>query len=236
MIRSYIREIWYNRWIIRFLPAIIYFNFKNLPFRQAIKLPILLYKPKFSETFGRIVIDVPVKFGMIRLGVNGVSIYPNDGIVIDNRGTITFKGRVSIGNHSAIAVGPKGQLVFEDNFRATCGLKLVCYHDIYFEKNVLIGWNSMICDFDFHKLTYLKGGYSKGYGKIKIGHNTWIANGCKIYKNVEIPPYCVVGADTILNQQVKCEPYSLICNSRPIEIKIQGVYRNRDDDVIDDIR
>lgn len=236
MIRSYIRKIWQNRWIIRFLPAIIWFNFKHLPFRQAIKLPILLYKPKFANTSGRIVIDAAIRFGMIRLGVNEVSIYPNDGIMIDNKGSITFRGGVSIGNRSAIAVGPKGQLVFEDNLIATCALKLVCYHDIYFEKDILIGWNTMLCDFDFHKLSYLKGGYSKGYGRIRIGHNTWIANGCKIYKNVEIPPFCVVGADTILKKPVKCESYTLICNSRPVEIKNQGVYRNYADDIIDDIR
>lgn len=26
-----------------------------------------------------------------------------------------------------------------------------------------------------------------GYGPISVGHDVWIANGCKIYKNVSIP-------------------------------------------------
>lgn len=235
MIKHYIKKFFNYSWIIRFLPIIIWFNFRNLPFKQAIKLPILLYKPKLVNTSGNIIIDAPIKFGMIILGINNVKIYPNDGIVIENKGSITFKGRVSIGNNSAIAVGSCGHLIFEDHFISTCSLKLVCYHNIYFEKDVLIGWNNLICDCDFHKLTYIAGGQSKGYGNITIRHNCWIANGCKIYKNVEIPPYCVVGADTILYKPIKCESYSLICNARSIDIKYNGIYLDRNNDKITDI-
>ena len=46
--------------IIKAVPYIfqtIYFNFHYLPFKQAIFLPIILYKPQFVSTKGKIIID-----------------------------------------------------------------------------------------------------------------------------------------------------------------------------------
>jgi acetyltransferase-like isoleucine patch superfamily enzyme len=85
-------------------------------------------------------------FGIIRLGQNMVSIYPNNGVKLEINGSITFKGRCSIGNNSFLSVGKNGHAIFGDNFIATTSLKLVAYNKIESQKNVLIGWNCMICD------------------------------------------------------------------------------------------
>lgn len=205
------------------LPRSLWFNLRVLPFRQAVKLPIVLHKARLISTKGSIVIDAPVRRGMIHLGVNLVSIYPDSGIRFENKGTIIFHGSAVIGNDSAISVGKSGVIEIGDNFVATAGLKLVCYKNVRIEHDVLIGWSCMICDTDFHRVTLADGSLSKGYGSINIGHNTWIANGCKVYKNVTIPPECVVGADTILYKNFECAPQSLICNNRDIIIKSTSV-------------
>lgn len=232
---SLLKKILAYRWIFRDLPVSIWFNFKTLPFSQAIKLPILLYKPKFVSTTGKVIIDSPVKFGMIWLGFNNVSIYPNNGIIYDNKGVITFKGRAIIGKDSAIAIGANGNLIIEDNFCATAALKLVCYKNIHFDKDILVGWDCMFLDTDFHKLTFVNKAtkHSVGFGSIKIGRNCWIANSCKIYKNVTVPPFCVIGSDTVLYKTIDCEPYSLICNDTQIKVKATGLYRDPNDDKID---
>lgn len=70
--------------ILKHLPYIlhsVYFNFHYLPVYQAWKLPILLYKPKFLSMKGNVIIDShKIKTGMIQLGRNMVSSYPNTGI------------------------------------------------------------------------------------------------------------------------------------------------------------
>lgn len=46
--------------LIKAVPYIfqtIYFNFHHLPLKQAIFLPIILYKPQFVSTKGKIIID-----------------------------------------------------------------------------------------------------------------------------------------------------------------------------------
>lgn len=227
-----INRIWKRRWLLRaFFPSLL-FNFKHLPLYQACHLPILLYKADIRNNSGKFIITGPVRFGMIRLGVKAVSLFPNNGIMIENRGTIIFSGKTNIGNNSAISLGNAGILKFGDHFIATTGLKLACYHSISFDRNVLIGWNVQIVDTDFHALRNVNSG-GKGYGAIKIGHDVWIANGCKIYKNVSIPDSCVVGADTILHNAVACPPYCLIINKIETSIKAIGAFHDRNDDKIE---
>ncbi len=75
---SFISKAWRRKSDFRSIFASIYFNFHYLPIRQAIRLPILLYKPKFKKLKGKIIIDSPkLKYGMVKLGFEKVSVYPN---------------------------------------------------------------------------------------------------------------------------------------------------------------
>ncbi len=56
MIKKIINKIKENRWVLRSIIPTIYFNFHYLPFRQAIKLPIFLYKPHLKLMKGTITI------------------------------------------------------------------------------------------------------------------------------------------------------------------------------------
>ena len=72
-----INKIIKYRWILRSMFSTIYFNFHYLPCSQAIKLPIILYEPKLLACKGSLEIRGKVRFGMIQLGRNMVSLYPN---------------------------------------------------------------------------------------------------------------------------------------------------------------
>lgn len=208
------------------------FNFRHLPFSQACHLPILLFKPDIRKNSGKYIIDAPVRFGMIKLGIRIVSLFPNNGIMLENHGCIRFKGEVTIGSNSAISVGKSGYLELGNKFNANTGLKIACYHRISFEENVLVGWNTQVIDTDFHSLTNIETGcMTKGYGPVQIGHDVWIANNCKIYKNVSIPHSCVIGADTVLHKTVDCPPHSLIMNKIDNTV-IKGIFRDSKDDRI----
>jgi len=231
-----LNKIYRNRWIFRSILSSVYFNFRVLPIKQAIRLPILLYKPKFVNCLrGGVFINGEIIPGMIRLGINIVPIYHNHGIMIQNAGTIIFNGPAVIGNDSAISVGKNGVLNIGRNFSATAKLKLVCFHQITLSNDVLIGWDCMICDTDFHKLTTIKDSnkIGKGYGSVYVAENVWIANSCKLYKNTSIPPFCVIGSDTILRKHIKCDSHTLIVNQNSILFKTTGIYLNRANDEID---
>ena len=105
-----LKRVWRGRRILRYILHSVFFNFHYLPFHEAVKLPILLYKPKLLKLKGTIKIkqEDKIGFGMIRLGFPEVSLYPNTGIVFENYGgTVVFKGQCCIGNNSYLSIGPK---------------------------------------------------------------------------------------------------------------------------------
>ena len=58
--------------ILRYLPQNLYINFHYLPFKQAWKIPIMVWKPKFRRLQGEIQIlgGGGFKPGWFRLGCN----------------------------------------------------------------------------------------------------------------------------------------------------------------------
>ena len=229
MIKKIINKIKENRWVLRSIIPTIYFNFHYLPFRQAIKLPIFLYKPHLKLMKGTITIHGGATTGMIRLGKNQVSIYPNSGIMLELRGKIVFNGRCSIGNNSYITTGNKSIIEIGKNFSATTTLRLVCYDHIRFNDNVLIGWNCLFMDTDFHRLTRSDGKRAKGYGPISIGCNTWIANGCRIMKNTMVPDNTVIAAYTVLAGKVDAIEKTVIGNEHKSKVLARERWLDIDD-------
>lgn len=69
--KSILKRILNHKFYALYILHSIYFNFKFLPFNQAIKLPILVYKPQFYSLKGKITINCKVHFGMILLGCKG---------------------------------------------------------------------------------------------------------------------------------------------------------------------
>ena len=211
----------------------IYINFHYLTFKKAYRLPILVYKPKFVHLGGKINIEGDIKYGMIRLGFPCVSIYPNTGIMLENRGTINFKGKCFIGNNSAISLGKQGFLNLGANIIATTSCKIVCYDSIEIGDRTSIGWDCIFMDTDFHKLTKLCGGYSKGYAPIKIGTDNWFGNSCRVLKRTITPNFCTVSAGTILKSAINVPEYSVIGMNNKIEVLASDVWKNINDDRID---
>lgn len=71
-----LKRVWRGRRILRYILHSVFFNFHYLPFHEAVKLPILLYKPKLLKLKGTIKIkqEDKIGFGMIRLGFPEVSL------------------------------------------------------------------------------------------------------------------------------------------------------------------
>ena len=219
--------------IIRFLIPNAYFNFHYLPFRQACRMPIVFYKPHFGMLKGNVKILGGVKTGMIRMGFNDVALYPDDGIRFQNAGgCVIFKGSCSIGNKSAIAVGQRGKLVIGSKFQSTAGLKIACQHHINIGKNVLCGWEVMMVDSDFHKVTYTDGRKSpNGYKPIIIGDCCWLAFQSVIMKGTMIKDHCIVSANSLCNKEYS-QSYALLAG-QPAEIKKIGIFRDSRNDMIE---
>lgn len=194
------------------------------------RIPIFLYKPKFISLAGRIIIESHVKTGMIRLGFPTVGLYPNNGIIIENRGIIKFANNCIIGNSSSIVIGKNGVLEFGENFVATAALKMVCYNSIKIGDNSLFGWESIVTDTDFHSFNR-NGLKTKGIGSIVIGDNNWLAMQCLVLKNTKTPNYLISTARSVLNKDYS-QYERIMISGQPADIIEQNVWHDHKDDAI----
>jgi len=100
----------YNRLVLLFRLNILktlYINFRTQPFRKAIKLPIFVYGKLIIHTLeGALVIDGPIKRGMIKIGYRYVDLWPTSYLPTQLwiAGKCIFRGRVVISGGAALFV------------------------------------------------------------------------------------------------------------------------------------
>ena len=222
-----INKLWENRWVLCSILKTIYFNFKCLPFKQAVHFPVILYKPKFKNLSGKFVIDdsADIKMGLIKMGHPRVSIYDGAGVMIENRGVITFGGRCTMGGGMKISVGNGGKLDFGHNFMATTEMKIVCYNHIHFGDYVLVGWECLFMDTDLHQISFVgETKPSMSNAPISIGEHCWLACRCMIMKGTVLPSKSIIAANSLTNKNYMQDgSYSMFAGQPAQKVK-SGVY------------
>lgn len=195
--------------LIKFLKRItvksVYFNFKYLPLKDAIKFPFLISRNVlFLETKGRIKIDAPIKTGMIQIGYGKIGIFDmnRSRSIWQVSGEVTFKGKAHIGHGTKISVNKDAHLEFGNNFAVTAESEIVTQKNIQFGDNVLISWNCLIMDTDFHKIYDQTGKLINSPEPIIVGKNVWI--GCRnvILKGSKISDGSIIGANSFPNKDI----------------------------------
>lgn len=169
---------------------------------------------------------------MIKLGFNGVALYPNDGIRFQIAGgSVEFQGRCNIGSSGAIAVGRRGVLVIGDKFCSTAAIKIACQHQIVFGNNVLCGWESTFMDSDFHQLSSIDTQRPpQAFAPILIGDGCWFSYKTLIMKGTKFPENCTIASNSMCNKEYT-DNYTIYAGS-PAKARIKGLYRDYKNDTI----
>jgi acetyltransferase-like isoleucine patch superfamily enzyme len=217
------------------IPVSIFFCVKYLPFRQAIKVPILLYKPTFELLKGKVIINSSIiKFGMIKLGFKHNHTF-HSGIIFSNSGGILeFRGKGIIGSESKIIIGTYGHLILGENFGVSAS-EFLCDWKIEFGNDLSVGKGCIFMDCDFHQFNILKKNNksmpAKAYSPITIGKNNWFGFNCYILKGTTTPNNIIIGLHSILNKKYLIPEYSIIAGV-PAVLKKTGYYRNPQNDKV----
>lgn len=182
------------------LPKTIYFNFKYLSFFEALQLPIFVsHRVVLKSTEGRVYLAISkkIKPAMIKIGYGYVGIFDNSRSrsIWECSGEVVFYGETNIGHGSKICVGSIGKLEFGCGVEITAESQIVCVKHIILGKNVLISWQCLIMDTDFHKI--ISDGVVKNLDKeIVIGNDVWIGCRSTILKGVSITDGVVIAANS----------------------------------------
>ena len=193
-----IRSIFIVNWI-----KTIYFNLSVFPFRIAIKLPVFFYgSVKFNSLTGLVLIDAPIKTGMIKFGINLELIKRSahlSEIMIE--GTLVFKGTIKTGVDYVLIVLKDGYLEIGSDSYIGSRIKIVCAKSIVLGRYFGLSYESQIIDTNFHYLVNLKTREVKDkQGNIVIGDRCWIGNRTSIMKDTIIPMNCIVASNSLCNR------------------------------------
>lgn len=209
--------------------ATLYFNFRFLPFMQAIKMPIYLYgNPKILGRGGKVIINGPIKRGMIIINKMRLSPSVSGGdceIIIF--GTLVFNGSAEIECGCRINVLYRAKMELGWNFR--CGSKncFVSSNYVSIGNDVNIAHEVQIMDSNFHYMVNIKSGLvSRCSGEVIIGEKCWIGNRTSLMKGTYLPTGTVVASNSLVNKKIECPDYSIIGGS-PAKLIKEGYARIR---------
>ena len=184
----------------------VYFNFHYFPLKTAIRLPIFIYwRSELYKMEGKIVIETPVKTGMIRFGGHGLGtqdlLYSRT--MWEVMGTVLFKGNASIGRGSKISVGENAMLTLGEDFQITGNSEIICQKKITFGSQCLLSWDILLMDTDFHYIFDDKENFINSPRPITIGNHVWI--GCRntILKGVSIADDVIISANSTITRNVE---------------------------------
>jgi len=193
---------WKHRWNYNFnLFKTIYVNFTFLPFKQAIRFPVLVYgKVKIYAHSGKMVIEDPVRSGMIHLGMNTDKFSASrGGALINISGKLIFKGTAQFSVDYVLNIF--GECTIGKYSTIGNGVKICCWNKISIGKSSRITNESQVFDTNFHYVRNIETGrVDRRDGEIVIGDYCWIGNRTTIAKGARLPDYSLVAGNSLVNK------------------------------------
>jgi len=181
----------------------LYFNFKMFPFKIAKKLPVFFYgSVKFSGLSGGIVIDAPIKTGMVGFGQPYEKTTRSSGISeLTLWGELVFKGHVQFGKDYFIYVGVNAYCEFGHMSSLGSNGKIICAEKIILGNYARLGSESQIIDTNFHQMiNTITGEKYSMTSSIIIGDYNYIGNRVSIMQKTVTSAFLTIASNSLCNK------------------------------------
>lgn len=201
----------------------IYFCFRYLPLKQAIKIPIIIDISVRIRNLkrGRLIINSEKpSFAMSRIGFHKVPSIDEWNIHtiidIENNGTLILHGDIHIGKGAIISC-KRGILEIGQHFAISGTTTIICYKKIIIGNNVQFSWNTLVMDSDTHPIYDIENNRINNDKEIIIGNNVWIGCNNTILKGTKIGNNCVIGSGSVLTKDYKEDNKIIVGNPATIK-------------------
>lgn len=182
-------------------------NFHYFPFRQAVKLPIWVsHRVVFEQLKGEVEVVGKLTTGMLLFGYRGVGFVDSNynRTIWQVSGKVKIRGsKIDIGRGSRFCV--YGECSLGDRFSISGLSTIICNESMSFGDNVLISWEVLFMDTDFHKIMDKEGVYVNKDQKIIVGDNVWIGCRATILKGSSIPSNSIISASATITGKMEKE-------------------------------
>ena len=208
-------------------------NFAFLPFKQAVKLPIVIYGPcKIGSIMGQIKFLSPVRRGMLKIGLTHPvrSYYSKSFVSI--AGLIEVGERTILRKGINLEVGIAGHLVLKDFMSVGHNCTIICHQYIEIGEACSVGNNSYFIDSDFHHVINTKTRkVGVNHKPVILGPNCWIGGWCTIKKGTQLPKGTIVaGPNSMVGKNfVGVIPECCMIGGSPAKLLVEGVRRVNND-------
>lgn len=206
----------------------LYLNFRTQPFKTAIQLPFYVYgKLDIHSLKGDIIIDAPIKRGMIKIGLREldllpVSYLPNQ---LLNTGKLIFNGPVLISGGVSLSING-GILDIGSCCTIGGGCLIKSTNSVKIGTNTRITYSCIVFDSNVHYVKNIETGVIKrNNGPIFIGKNCWINGGAYIGKDAVVPDYSIVARNSLVNKDFTGEGTNLFLVGNPAKVLSKNVQR-----------
>ena len=207
------------------LPITIYVNFRCLPFRTALKLPLFIgYRTHIDKLSRNIRFGCEPKTFMIRIGWGGTEgreLGKKNYLLLNDNATIQFNGRCTMSSGISLILD-LGTLEIGEHFFCNKNCTISCNDRITIGDHVLFGWNVELLDSDNHKMLHKNKEKSADRGEIRIGDHVWVAAYSHVLKNSVIPEGSVVAYHSLVTKRFEGEKLLLGgCPAKVMEEEIE---------------
>ena len=207
------------------LPKSVWFNFRHLPLRQAVKLPFYIRYGTRVKVHGRIGIEETeqVRIAMIVIGSHEADVSDpkhTTSLTVERGGELLFEHSAHLGLGTKIFVKRGARMYLGDNFAVSANSQFVCYKRIVMGRDIQFAWDCLVMDSDTHSIYSDKEFHKKMNPdkEVCIGDKVWIGCRVTILKGTHVPSNCVIGATSFVSGS-KFEPNSLIVGSPAKSVK-----------------
>lgn len=211
----------------------VYFNFRTLPFSDAIKMPVYIYgRVRFYMLNGCVEFkDCDVKRGMVKIGKvsDCFHLHERSGFIslasFDSK--LIFNGKVTIGVNAKIRV-LKGVIEFGNEAFFGSNVKLVANGaDIIIGGHSRIAFETNIVNSGFHYVyNKQKGCYANCNRSITIGEYNWIGNRSSITAGAKTKGYTIICSNSLVGKDYSSiEEENPMLGGMPAKIIASGMKR-----------
>lgn len=194
----------------------LHLNFRMLPLRQAIKLPIWIYgRVSFVSLRGKIEIkSSKISIGMIHLGMPEDTYFnPRLNGIINIEGTLAFREKCTVGCGFNFRIYPTGYIILGNRSHFGAKIEIISKNEIEIGDFSRIAFETVIMDSGFHYVVNLETNIVNNVdSSVKIGNHNWIGNKTSINKGTKTPNNIIVASQSLLNKDYTnyISEYSLI--------------------------
>lgn len=207
----------------------LYFNFKKFPFPVAKKLPVYFYgKVKFTHILGEVIIDTPIKRGMIGFGQPFEKMTKAMGIAeIFLAGKIVFNGHAQFGKDYFIYVGKDAYCEIGHLSGFGSSGKLICTQKIVLGNLSRIGYESQIIDTNSHQMIdTITGKKFPMSGEIQLGNYNFVGNRTSIMFDTQTPDYCSIASNSLCNKDYRSFGNNILIGGVPAKLLKENISRD----------